>query len=105
MSGQNITLSTKPYLCGRSGHRQGSGGSLSHEKFECVSHRGDFALLNPGESVRWAEQERFHNWGDDNRRWLQFRLIFQRSSSDGKGWRGIVYTPWVSAKKELADGK
>jgi hypothetical protein len=99
-SDNDITIHTKPLLCGRSGHNYGSGGSLSSIKFECTSHEGEFATLKPGESLKWLEQERLNSWGFDERTWLQFRLLFQRSGEDDHAWRGVIRMPWVSVKKE-----
>jgi hypothetical protein len=97
-----IIIHTRPSLRGCAGSSFGDAGSLTRQKFECVSHSSEFATLKPGESIKWIEEELPTYWGGDNKTWVQFRLLFQRSGKDGKGWRGEVRTEWVSVRKEDA---
>ena len=97
---KTLILSTKPCVTGVSGHNYGSGGSLSTEHFECISHKGKFGTVKAGESMRWKVKERLHYWGEGNKTWLLYRLIFQRGGENLKAWRGVVRTPWISIKKE-----
>jgi len=99
-SDRTLRIYTKPQLAGESGQSYGNGGSLSAEEFRCISHKGEFASIGPGETIVWREQQSLHSWDGNDTTWLRFRLLFQQSGPDRKAWRGVVRTPWVSVKKE-----
>jgi hypothetical protein len=98
-SKRSLTLHAKPGLFGESGERQGSGGSLATESWQCVSHPNEFATLRPGESIRWSTLQRLY-LGENDQTHLTFRLYFQERGKMGLGWRGQVATPWIAVKKE-----
>lgn len=94
-SQRELTLHTKPGVHGETGSTEGFGSSLSAVKWECLSHKGDFATVKPGESIRWLEQHSEHT-GKESVAWSVFRLYFEERGPAGAAWRGRVVTPWIS---------
>jgi len=98
-SAREQTLHTKPAVFGESGVSEGFGSSLSTTRWECSSHRDEFAALAPGKSIRWVEQHGAH-FDERAIGWSYFALHFDQCDKRGRSWRGRVVTPWLSFKNE-----